>query len=1404
MSGTDGYRYPGPNEFEDTPADHLLFSGRDAEINAITQQIISSRLLVLYGSSGLGKSSLLKAGVYPKLRENNFCPVRVRITDKMGVLQLLAQSCAETGREANLDYTPGVGSTPWEFFKTAMFWRGETLLYPVLIFDQFEELFTTVAPSWKSYFANEIGPLASGNLPASVRQRLEQGEKGLTDLPPQVKLIFSLREEFYGSLEELSTDFPALFQDRFRLLPMDRSRAEDAIRLPARKESEGAITFNTDPFEYADETVRLMLGFLAGRHGTIEPFQLQLLCQHVERAIVPGKLRTGASSEIEITPSDLGGEQVMSDLVRRFYTESLALLPRGQQRRARELCETGRLSSDGHRLMLEKNEILDNYKISEDTLKHLVDKRILREEPRLESLFYEIGHDTIAASILKTRRWRLPRKYARYVVAAGVVTPLVLLFIGYGIYKNYELRIESEHEKLATVNAQQAQGNAEKARTNAEKLASYLIGEDLMEAIKPIGRIDVLESVQKQIDDFLDKSSPEEKASDNRTIQIEGLSHLNHGDLDYEQAELTQASEEYGKALDAFQGLSRKDPNNPEWLHNIADAEAKLANVLADQFFLQKSLDWYQRALGHIQTALGTNPSSIDPKLREKLLRDKAETVLNIGEALYKQRHLDAALKAVKESNSLAGAQPQPTMQWTYIYVDGLLTEGRILESQGQDKAAQDVLRTALETAQKSAQMNPFDPEAQRDLGVAQNWLANFNMYRGDPEQVLAQYKSLNNIMQKAINWEPRNERWQRDFAYSFLLLADGYNYADRYQSFDKNKQLFQQAIQKFERIQKIDNSNANIISDIADSHRDWGALLANSEPDAAVSHYSEALNLLANLNKIDGTDTDPVFSSAYLLFDKADALRADQKPDAALEAGRQAFQLVNALGPVDRSDAEYWELSGLLHREMGDALQDKKDKKGAGLEFQASLNAIDQAVQRAPASPRYWNERYMVHMAIAQTSSDKQLKFEQDALEDAKKTVELDPGNASYNFSQGEAQSKLGDEFDAKEVLDIALKNYLDAEQSYRKAMALASKQDAKNYRDWLRNLLEVRLAPLYEKTQDKQGELRAYKEVVQIRQDEAQAAPTVAGNFSYLAAAQMKAGDELAENDKSVDAFNYYTDAEQSYRKAIATSDKAGADATRTYLFALLCKHVADLHIKQHDKQGALHAYEEAIQIRKDQITADPKNMAYRSGLASAYEEIGNDLRDSNLLEEANDYYALAVQSWNEEIALQPTAAAWDNLGGLYYNGLSGLREKQNNETATVDSYRKAVDAEKHAIALDTGTARYLSNIGYAYQAIGNSLVAQHDPANAAQEYNQSAQWFKKSALLKNDDPACWYGLTLTSEEMAHLHEETGDRTTARQDYDAALQAVIKAGELDPKDKKYSEERASIESKLKQLAVH
>jgi hypothetical protein len=212
MGGTGVYRYPGPNEFEDTPADRASFSGRDEETDAVTRQIISSRLLVLYGNSGLGKSSLLKAGVSPRLRESGFFPIRVRIAGPSNVLALLAESCEEASREFGFDYTPGEGSTAWEFFKTAMFWHGDTLLHPVLIFDQFEEIFTRVGADWRRDFADQIGPLASGNLPDPVRRRLEQKEQD----SPTCLLGSSSSSAFARNSMARSRNCPLIFQHFFR------------------------------------------------------------------------------------------------------------------------------------------------------------------------------------------------------------------------------------------------------------------------------------------------------------------------------------------------------------------------------------------------------------------------------------------------------------------------------------------------------------------------------------------------------------------------------------------------------------------------------------------------------------------------------------------------------------------------------------------------------------------------------------------------------------------------------------------------------------------------------------------------------------------------------------------------------------------------------------------------------------------------------------------------------------------------------------------------------------------------------------------------------------------------------------------------------------------------------------
>jgi hypothetical protein len=54
--------YKGLSPFDDSPLDALLFFGRSRETEIVAANVLASRLTVLYGPSGVGKSSLLRAG----------------------------------------------------------------------------------------------------------------------------------------------------------------------------------------------------------------------------------------------------------------------------------------------------------------------------------------------------------------------------------------------------------------------------------------------------------------------------------------------------------------------------------------------------------------------------------------------------------------------------------------------------------------------------------------------------------------------------------------------------------------------------------------------------------------------------------------------------------------------------------------------------------------------------------------------------------------------------------------------------------------------------------------------------------------------------------------------------------------------------------------------------------------------------------------------------------------------------------------------------------------------------------------------------------------------------------------------------------------------------------------------
>src|SRR6187549_2560951 len=77
------------------------FHGRDEEVAELARRVQRKLLTVLFGQSGLGKTSILRAGLVPRLRGHGYCPIYVRIAysaDAPEPAEQIKQTILQTAR----------------------------------------------------------------------------------------------------------------------------------------------------------------------------------------------------------------------------------------------------------------------------------------------------------------------------------------------------------------------------------------------------------------------------------------------------------------------------------------------------------------------------------------------------------------------------------------------------------------------------------------------------------------------------------------------------------------------------------------------------------------------------------------------------------------------------------------------------------------------------------------------------------------------------------------------------------------------------------------------------------------------------------------------------------------------------------------------------------------------------------------------------------------------------------------------------------------------------------------------------------------------------------------------------------------------------------------------------------
>lgn len=421
MVDNKSYRYPGVQPFRKEDSD--IFFGRDDDKDRLHKLIMLEKLVVLFGKSGYGKSSIINAGIIPMLANKNitdrfnYLPVEVRIGKVSGqskspvekVILKINEQLADLEEWSFLDNYENVPSL-WYHFKKKQSNHNKRLL---LIFDQFEEFFT-YSNAEQELFRWELAQLLYTDIPQVIRENLDDvNEKQYTLLSTRldIKTVFSIRSDRLSLLHSMKDALPNILQSRFELKGLRLNQAKEAIILPALLKDD---KFITHPFSYDDASINIILKELSTVHGdgseSIEAFHLQIICQACESKIEE-KLKAGIK-DTEINREDL---PEFRNLYERYYKRQIDKLPGHLKSTAQIVLEEGLIFEDTttgecRRLSVDGNILRRQFAsigVEENLLNQLENTFLVRREPNTVGGFsYEVAHDTIVEPIIKIKRER--------------------------------------------------------------------------------------------------------------------------------------------------------------------------------------------------------------------------------------------------------------------------------------------------------------------------------------------------------------------------------------------------------------------------------------------------------------------------------------------------------------------------------------------------------------------------------------------------------------------------------------------------------------------------------------------------------------------------------------------------------------------------------------------------------------------------------------------------------------------------------------------------------------------------------------------------------------------------------------------------------------------------------------
>lgn len=391
------------------------FYGRTTAIATLTALIRSNLFVTLYGRSGIGKTSLLQAGVFPQLRKSGFSPVAIRlntVTDgSVPAAKVLWDALTEKLKAIGYTYTQYDSRDlyhpdfhdPMVFrylFGAGRFVNSENkTTSSVMVLDQFEEILYN-APKASRLLITQLYALIDDNYNLQISHPSWHEETNF-------RIVVSIREDDLFLFEDWidTLNYADLKSNRYRLLPLTEQEAREIILEPLKSSAD--IFDKEQQEEIADKIIDLA----RTSSQNINTLMLSLLCYVLYEDSIAKKK--------PITLSDL---ENYDNIIETYYLEVIKNVPLNQ----RYYLEDHLLDEAGRRTYIYKEDL---NKFAPDAEKFIgnTNQRLFNvNQGRVEFI-----HDQLASAVskIRTSRQKVRRKINRPKIVVGVLFVLLLFIL---------------------------------------------------------------------------------------------------------------------------------------------------------------------------------------------------------------------------------------------------------------------------------------------------------------------------------------------------------------------------------------------------------------------------------------------------------------------------------------------------------------------------------------------------------------------------------------------------------------------------------------------------------------------------------------------------------------------------------------------------------------------------------------------------------------------------------------------------------------------------------------------------------------------------------------------------------------------------------------------------------------